>query len=191
MNQKHRIFVAINLPKNIKKKLSDFQDDFRAMPIKWTNVNNLHITLAFLGYLEDKDLLEISKIVKQVVANQTLFHITLNKTCYGPLKTMPPKMVWAQFENSENFNSLRINLSNLFSNSEIIRFSLDRKKFSPHITLGRVKKMEWRQIEPEDRPEIGQDLNLKFAVDSIEIMESKLKRSGPEYFILESVKFKE
>ena len=87
-------------------------------------------------------------------------------------------------------NSLRNNLNNLLLDSEIIDFSLDSKKFSPHITLGRVKKMEWRQIEPEDRQDIEQNLNLKFPVNSIEIMESKLKRNGPEYNILESVKLK-
>jgi len=190
MNKKYRIFIAINLPENIKKKLNDYQNNFREMPIKWTSINNLHITLAFLGYIGDQELLEISKIIKQVSINQAPFYVPLDKISYGPLETMPPKMVWARFDDSGDFNSFRNNLNNLLLNSEIIRFSLDVKKFSPHITLGRVKKMEWRQIEPEDRQDIGQDLNLKFPVNSIEIMESQLRRNGPEYSILESVKLK-
>jgi len=190
MNKRYRIFIAINLPENIKKKLNDYQNNFREMPIKWTNTNNLHITLAFLGYIGNQEFLELSKIIKQTVVGQAPFYISLDKIFYGPLKTMPPKMVWARFDASENFNSLRNNLNNLLLDSEIIDFSLDSKKFSPHITLGRVKKMEWRQIEPEDRQDIEQNLNLKFPVNSIEIMESKLKRNGPEYNILESVKLK-
>ncbi|MEA3344561.1 MAG: hypothetical protein U9Q16_02695, partial [Patescibacteria group bacterium] len=121
---------------------------------------------------------------------QAPFYISLNRISYGPLKTIPPKMVWAKFDDSKDFNSLRNNLNNLLLDSKIISFSLDGKKFSPHITLGRVKKMEWRQIEPEDRQDIEQDLDLKFPISSIEIMESKLKRSGPEYTILESAKLK-
>jgi len=57
---------------------------------------------------------------------------------------------------------------------------------TPHITLGRIKTWEFRRMEPEERPEINEDINLNFEVNSIEIMESQLKRNGPDYTILES-----
>ena len=62
--------------------------------------------------------------------------------------------------------------------------------FSPHITLGRIKTWQLRQIDPEERPEINEDIDLTFEVKSIEIMESRLKRGGVEYTILESVPLK-
>jgi len=61
---------------------------------------------------------------------------------------------------------------------------------TPHITLGRIKTWQFRQIEPEERPEINEDIDLTFEVKSIEIMESQLKKGGPEYTVLESVPFK-
>ena len=58
--------------------------------------------------------------------------------------------------------------------------------YAPHMTLGRLKQWEFRKIEPEERPEINEEINLSFEVNSIEVMESELKRGGPEYTILES-----
>ncbi|PIX88575.1 MAG: hypothetical protein COZ30_00470, partial [Candidatus Nealsonbacteria bacterium CG_4_10_14_3_um_filter_36_16] len=60
-----------------------------------------------------------------------------------------------------------------------------------HITLGRIKQWEFRQIEPEERPEVNEEINLTFEVNSIEVMESELKRGGSEYTILESFPFRE
>jgi 2'-5' RNA ligase len=41
-------------------------------------------------------------------------------------------------------------------------------------------------IEPEERPEINESIDLAFTVESIEVMESVLKRGGPQYSIIES-----
>jgi len=61
---------------------------------------------------------------------------------------------------------------------------------SPHITLGRIKTWQFRQIEPEERSEINEDIDLDFEVNSIEIMESQLKKTGPDFTILESCPLK-
>ena len=72
-----------------------------------------------------------------------------------------------------------------------MNFSTEARAFSPHITLGRIKTWEWKNIEPEERPEVKEDIDLNFQVDSIEVMESQLKKSGAEYAILESFQLKE
>lgn len=179
MSQKYRVFVAINLPEDIKKKLTDYQEKWPEIPIKWTKKENIHITLIFLGYLNSEELLEICKITKEAASRHSSFSVKLNKICYGPPKKMPPRMIWAEGEKSEKFAALRDDLSKLLNIREA-------REFSPHITLGRVRQMEWRRIEPEERPEVERDIDLTFEVNSIEIMESELKRGGPEYTILES-----
>ena len=62
---RHRIFIAINLPEDIKKKLTDYQAKWLELPCRWTKKENLHITLMFLGYLSDEELLEILKILAE------------------------------------------------------------------------------------------------------------------------------
>ena len=61
---------------------------------------------------------------------------------------------------------------------------------NPHITLGRIKLWEFRQIEPEERPDVSREIDLVFEVNSIEVMESQLKRIGPDYTILKSCPLK-
>ena len=62
----------------------------------------------------------------------------------------------------------------------------ETRPYIPHITLGRIKQWEFRQIEPEERPKIEEEISLSFEVNSIEVMESDLKRGGAEYTVLES-----
>jgi len=177
--KRRRIFIAINLPEDVKRKLSEYKEKWPELPVRWTKQDNIHITLVFLGYLTDEELLEICRITKEVASRHTSFNINLTKVCYGPPKKMPPRMVWAVEEKSEEFASLKDDLDKSLT-------ILEKRQFSPHITLGRIRKWEWQRIEPEERPEIDEEIDLSFSVDSIEIMESVLKRGGPEYSILDS-----
>jgi len=99
-------------------------------------------------------------------------------------------MIWAIGEKSEKFASLKDDLEKSLSDFPEIRQDSSvngkQRKFSPHITLGRIKQWEWRRIEPEEIPAVEKDINLSFSVNSIKIMESVLKRKGPEYTILET-----
>lgn len=189
---RHRIFIAINLPENIKKRLYECQNKWPDIPANWTKKDNLHITLLFLGYLTDQELLEVIRDVEKIISSKESFQIKLNKIIYGPPKKMPPRMIWATGEKSEEFTKLQRELeNNLYS--EPLPGTEKREKgnyFTPHITLARLKNWEFREIEVDEIPEINEDINLSFTVESIEIMESELKRGGPEYIVLESFQLK-
>ena len=181
-----RIFIAINLPEDIKRKLRDYQEKWLELPIKWTKKDNLHITLFFLGYIRDEELLEICRITKEISLGQSSFFLNLFKICYGPENKIPPKMIWAYGEKSEEFISLKNNLERAFLGSKRVPFFSEKREFSPHITLGRIRQMEWKGIEPEERPEINEIIDLGFEVGSIDDIESELKKDGPRYTVLES-----
>ena len=68
-----------------------------------------------------------------------------------------------------------------------VSFETENRPYTPHITLGRIRQWEFRAMEPEERPEIEEEINLSSEVKSIEVMESKLKPQGPDYFVLESL----
>jgi 2'-5' RNA ligase len=204
---RRKIFIAINLPENIKRKLAEYESKWPGLPARWTKINNIHITLVFLGYLDDEELVEVCKITKEVASRNSPFQVVLNKICYGPPRPhtkreqlvideqvgeassrygVGARMVWAVGEKSEEFSALREDLNKSFLQSEKIRFSSEERAFCPHITLARISQWEWRKVEPEERPEINEDISLVFGVSSIEIMESELKRGGAKYTILES-----
>ncbi len=56
-----RVFIAINLPEDIKNELISFQKKWPNLPCRWTKKENLHITLLFLGHLNEEELLKDEK----------------------------------------------------------------------------------------------------------------------------------
>ena len=177
---RHRVFIAINLPEETKKELASYQAKWPDLPIRWTKQDNLHITLEFLGYLSDEELAAICQRTKEMALKHRPFTVTLDKICYGPPGKIPPRMIWA-IAAPQSGASLA-----LFGRGEKIQ----ELNLALHITLGRIITWQWKQIEPEERPDVSEEINLNFEVNSIEVMESVLKKGGPEYAILESFLFK-
>jgi 2'-5' RNA ligase len=199
MIKRRRVFIAINLPEEIKLELIKFRGRFTLSQnenfgewAKWTSKDNLHITLEFLGDLADLEVVNACKITAQVAKRHKGFSINLNKILYAPPRLrsgQAPRMVWAEGEKSDELSDLKQDLEECLL--EEINFRPEGRGFSPHITLARISEWEFRKIEPEERPEINEEIDLTFNVESIEVMESELKRSGPVYTILESRQLKE
>lgn len=184
MQKHHRIFIAINLPSDIKKVLSDYEKKWPSLPAKWTSAENLHITLVFLGDLTDTELGEVCVAVKETTKRYGSFEVKLNKISYGPNGKIPPRYIWSGGEASKEINLLKKDLEGAML--EKVNFITENKLFSPHVTLARINTIQWRAIEPEERPEVNENIDLIFTVESIEVMESELKRGGPQYTIIES-----
>lgn len=187
---KHRIFIAINLPEDVKKKLVEHEDKWPELPVRWTKKENLHITLMFLGYLTEEELMEVVNVTKEVALRHASFSINLKKIIYGPPKKMPPRMVWIEGEKSEELGKLQADLEGSLLGSSVKGLESENRPYTPHITLGRIKTWEFRKMEVEERPEINEEINLGFKVNSVEVMESQLRRGGPEYTVLESWELK-
>ena len=184
MNKRHRIFVAINLPESTKKKLADFEQKYANVPAKWIPVDNLHITTLFLGDITDQDLSLVCQAVKEVALRHNTFNVVLEKIASGPEDKIPPRYIFASGQALEPMQNIKKELEDALFES--INFKLDKNVFTPHVTLAKIKELEWRAIEPEERQEVGEDIALTFTVESIEVMESQLKRGGPQYAVIES-----
>ena len=180
-----RVFIAINLPKKMKKGLASFQEEWLDLPVKWIKEDNLHLTLAFIGNLSDQETGSVCQGLKKIEGNFSPFSVSLTRISYGPEGKDVPRLIWAEGEESEKLSSLKKEVDIILKNS--IGFIPEQRKFLPHVTLGRVKKWQWKKIDPEDRPEVKRDVSYTFEVESIEIMESKLKPSGAEYIELGSI----
>ncbi len=197
---KNRIFIAINLPLEIKRQLLIYQQEiddlFEMSPIRWTKKENLHITLFFIGQTGKEKLKEVEKIVQEISLRK-LFSIELFKIVYGPFGDYDfeskeiPKMVWVNLKYLKEFFLLQKDLEQKLQNQNIIQDNLVKNKFSAHITLGRINQWQWKIIEPNERPTINKDISLFFPVNSIEIMNSKLSFKSAEHSIYKSFALQE
>lgn len=180
---KRRLFIAINLPENIKKKMIDYQGkwvDLDPKLIRWVNKFNLHITLVFIGYVDDDDeMYEICNIVRETAKKHEPFYINLEKIILGP-PNKTPRMFWVEGEKSKELAKLQTDLENAIAGKDYMKKEI--RPYRPHITLARFRYELLKSL-----PKIDEPFKFQIPVETIEVMQSELRRTGPEYTILESV----
>ncbi len=181
-----RVFLAINFSEKVKDVLADCQKrlraDFDYDCIKWVDRENLHVTLAFIPAVREDKIDLLKKELKQVEFNPFDYNL-------GEVKHIPDrrraKLIWADIE-SEPMKLLKKEIDKVLSLGLACNYSPDEREFSPHVTLGRVKSFQYKKIPLEEIPLIEEFLDLSLTAESFELMESKLKRSGPNYEIIKS-----
>jgi len=185
---KKRIFISIGIPEGAKNKLVSFVEEINNSfthfndfcPVKWTRRENLHVTLFFLGEIEIEEIPSIFGIVEEIASRHDAFRMELKNISYGP-NEKNPKMLWAKGEKSEELTKLQQDLE-----KNLLNIREPDNGFAPHITLGRITQWEFKKIDLEERPEVNKDIDISFTVDSIDIMESELKKGGARYTVLKS-----
>lgn len=196
MQKRHRTFIAINLPPEVRKYLAGFSKKWPELSeeksdgeftipaiAKWTNPENLHVTLIFLGELTELELGQVCLLTSQVAKNHQMFEVRLSKVALGPAEKTP-RYIWAGGEVDKSVQDLKNDLEDALL--EAVHFVPEKRAFSPHVTLARLNSMAWRAQNPEEAPTINEDIDLVFTVESIEVMESELKKGGPVYTVIES-----
>jgi len=188
MNNLHRIFVAINLPENVRKSLAMIQDRYLDLPARWASPQSLHITLIFLGNATDQETGDICVSAAEIAKKHGPFDIEINQIVYGPPEKNPPRMVWATGPKSAELGSLQNDLKNAFYEFNGCGGDNTEHFAGPHITLARIPQFEIKKMDPETVPQIKEQFDKIFMVETIEVMESELRRGGPVYTVLESVR---
>ncbi len=201
MRNLHRLFIAVNLPENLRRYLAEFSQKWPELPAKWAKPENLHITLNFLGNANDEELSEICRCAIEVARRHDPLVLGLNRIVYGPQGQFSrcqknedlsryPRMVWAMGEKSQEIGNLQKDLE-----SSLFEFSGARYQkndpdyaFRPHVTLARLIQTDLRHIDPEEIPAVDEKIAKTFTAESIDVMESELRRGGPIYTVLESAK---
>ncbi|OGZ34502.1 MAG: 2'-5' RNA ligase [Candidatus Portnoybacteria bacterium RBG_13_41_18] len=198
---KKRIFIAINLPENIKRRLVEFKEKWDGLftrhslggggPVRWTKKDSLHLTLVFIGYASDEEMYEVCKITRGIAQKQEPFSLNFDKIIYGPpirqaqgRPYQPPRMIWLYGRPSQELVWVKTKLEDALSElSGLSQFRPERRYLTPHVTLARMK-MGLRQ-GPAELPKIEQDFKFGFNVEIIDVMESDLRSDGAEYTVLE------
>ena len=171
-----RIFIAIPLQDTVTDRLSQVQKEYPELPAKWVKPENLHITLAFLGNRSDEEIGEICSTIKEIAQNHSPFTLIFKNIVYGPPEKTP-RMIWATGNTTTEFTLLV---------KEIQQALLESKTtITLHITLARINQWELQKISEEEQLNVSKEINIKVPVESIVVMESRLKRGGAEYTILQ------
>lgn len=175
-----RLFIAINLPYELKKELGNLKARWPDLDMRWIRPDNIHLTLFFLGETDIDEIPIIAQCCREALNGISSFKVELEQISLGPTPSNP-RLVWVSLRKSEILEKLWQNLrSKLLNNS--IHFENLNRRFLPHLTVARFFNVP-RGFRDEK-------LETRFTAKSFELMESELRREGAEYTILESYKFK-
>lgn len=134
-----RAFIAISLPEPIRQTLSNVQQQLRGRPGgtagRWVHTESIHLTLKFLGDVEESSLPAISARMRRACANVSPFDIAIEGTgCYP--NTRRPRVVWAGVRKPhEALSNLQARVD---AQMETLGHAPERRSYSPHLTLARV-----------------------------------------------------
>ena len=184
-----RAFIAIELPGSVKSALSQLQDDIKRSehaPVKWVDPGSVHLTLKFLGNIAEGIIPELTGAISEAVGVSTRFRLELGEPGVFP-NLRAPRVVWVGLAGETA--ALSALQGNIESALVPIGFPRERRSFSPHLTLGRVRE----KASSDERRSLGQAVaSLKvasaatFQVDSINLMRSTLTPEGALYTCLYS-----
>src|SRR5882757_1459303 len=81
-----RTFIAIELPEQIKTALGKIQNDLRAFAadVSWTKPANIHLTLKFLGDLDEERVEVLRRVTSESVRSVKPFELVISKTGFFP-----------------------------------------------------------------------------------------------------------
>ncbi|HEX2970237.1 MAG TPA: RNA 2',3'-cyclic phosphodiesterase [Bacteroidales bacterium] len=174
-----RIFIGIKIEvgRNFSKLLSSLKDELAEESIKWTNPGNMHLTLAFMGDTPDDKINDLIGVLEQKCANHGSFELTLKGI--GVFKNIrEPKIFWAGIYQSEKLASLQNDISESLKEGG---FSFDEKPFSPHLTIGRIKHINDRDLLKVFLLKHHSTEIQRSFVNHVVLFESILRKDGPEY----------
>ena len=134
-----RTFIAIDLPDAARIELSKLIARLNreaAADVKWVEIENLHLTLKFIGHAAEPQIGEIKKILEKLTAAKKPFRVRLAGLGAFP-NTRRPRVIWAGVE--EGRKPLENLANEVISEVEKLRIEKELPPFQAHLTLGRVR----------------------------------------------------
>jgi 2'-5' RNA ligase len=187
-----RLFIAINLPENIKRQIENFVSQIEIdADVRWLPPENWHLTITFLGHQPDEAMQNILKPIKETVLLRGLgqkLKIEFDKIILAP-PDKSPRMIWlvGTKETSRALAEIKNKLDALLRENGV-DFKNDYKTYNSHITLARFQNLSNYKI-PDSLINQLAIRPINFTVQSLDLMESHLKRAGAEYEVLAKVDF--
>lgn len=179
-----RTFIAVELSKELRARCVALQETLAraGAEVKWVAAENLHVTLLFLGEVDDRALPDLCRAVALVAGRQEGFALSVEGVGCFP-NPRRPRVVWAGIgAGAAELRALHEALEPPLL--ELGCYRREERRYTPHITLGRVqgtgatddlsaalaKKADWQAGA--------------VAVKELLVLSSELTREGPVYAVL-------
>jgi 2'-5' RNA ligase len=181
MAKRIRTFIAVGIEAPIRRKLVGVQRRLEraAENVKWVEEENIHLTLKFLGQVDERALYDVCRAVQEVAGEHEPFEMTVEGLGAFPHQRRP-RVLWAGV--SGGTEPLIELAEHIDLAMEQLGWGREPRRFTPHITIGRFRR-------------VGVDIEAALAdyqqwqagtqyVTQVEVMSSELSSHGPRYMVL-------
>jgi 2'-5' RNA ligase len=182
-----RTFIGIALDKAIRDRTVALQETLgrTGTEVKWVEPENLHVTMLFLGEVDEREIPKVCGIVAEVSQQHSSFLMSVESAGCFP-NPRRPRILWVGIaEGSQPLcaihDALEIPLQEL-------GYRREERKYTPHITLGRVKS---DRSTDKLSAALAQHAGWKGGelwVRELHVMSSQLTPQGPVYTVLSRAK---
>lgn len=178
-----RAFVAIDFDPGLKSAVGDLVRRLEATraDVRWTKAGGFHLTLMFLGEIDEAQSGRVMTALGEVVGRHRPFALRLQGTGAFPGERNP-RVLWIGVAAGPRLAELQDDLEKALESEG---FAREERPFKPHLTLGRVKG-RGRPLERlmAELAAHGQDDFGGMTVRKLALIESRLHPQGAEYRIV-------
>jgi 2'-5' RNA ligase len=171
-----RVFIAIDLPEEIRNRLAAMQTELRSTPnsARWVAAESAHLTLKFIGEVSDKRREDVDAALAGLTWKE--FPISVKGVGFFP-GTRSPRVLWAGLQAS----TMEGLTQQIDARLERAGFDREKRAFRPHITLARSKTSRLESSLVKASEKFAETDFGSFVVDRCFLYQSTLKPSGPVY----------
>lgn len=180
----NRLFIAFPVPQEIKEKIRKIQENLKKNSklsrFHWSKIEDTHVTVLFLGNIEEEKKSIIEQAMIKVLNNYRSFSFSLSDLSAFPNSSIARVLIIKIGSDSQAPFSINQELSKLMIENNI---TIEQKPWKPHLTLGRTNY--GYNIQDELDNFVLEKIAWK--AEKIELIKSELFSDGPKYTILNSV----
>lgn len=184
-----RVFVAVELQDSIKDKIAGVQERLKVTQdkIKWVDPASVHLTLKFLGEIDETKLEKVQQVARELAERIPPFKMEIKGMGVFP-GFSSPRVIWIGARDRSGWlEKLAAHLEEALAKEG---FAKEKRKWKAHLTLGRVKSLReidklGELIQKETETDAG-----KMEVRHITVMRSQLTPRGPIYTSLGQIHLK-
>ena len=177
-----RLFIAIRLQLSAEYDLlrTELRRRTPYDTINWVADDLNHLTLRFIGKTPSAQVKPIAEALQNIASATPELDLEINKLgVFG--SHYAPKVLWLGISNTPDLQQLYNSIDEALRQ---LGFSLPTENFVPHITLGRIKKIDnknqfWQMFE-----ELQPSYHQQFHIQKISLIRSQLEKEGPIYTTL-------
>ena len=175
-----RCFIAIKLPSDIRNQIGSYIRELTSLTskVKWVRSDNLHLTIKFLGEIEPNLVEKINEKLDSINQAGRPFDLRVAESGCFPGRNRP-KVFWLGLDQNEGEELIRIQKW-LEERLNEIGIERERRKFSPHLTIGRVKGAD-NFSDLYSYLDRNPFQSKVFKVEQVCLIRSFLKPTGAEY----------